>query len=82
MSLCGSPVYMVKRRVFIFGSVWHLYWGYPQRKNYTSVNNILKVKIFKENSCFALFSSVGIHAKDTKFINCTHTTHTKKYTYT
>ena len=68
-NFCGSPVYMVKLRAFIFGSVMHLYWGYPQGKNYASVNNILKVMtFFKENSHFALFSSFGIHAKDTNFI--------------
>ena len=25
--LCGSPVYIVKFRAFIFGSVMHLHWG-------------------------------------------------------
>ena len=39
---------MVKLRSFIFGSVMHLYWGYPQRTNYASVNNILKVKNLKK----------------------------------
>ena len=37
---------MVKLKAFIFGSVMHLYQGYSQRKNYVSVNNILKVTIF------------------------------------
>ena len=37
---------MVQLRVFIFGSVIDLYWSYPQRENYASVNNILKVMIF------------------------------------
>ena len=46
ISLCGSPVYMVKLRAFIFGTVMHLYWGYPQRTDYASVNNILKVTHF------------------------------------
>ena len=48
---------MVKLRVFLFGSVMHLYWGYPHGKNYASVNNILKVTNFFKNSHFALFSS-------------------------
>ena len=41
ISLYGSPVYIVKLRAFIFGSVMHLYWGYLQERNYVSVNNIL-----------------------------------------
>ena len=42
----GSPVNMIKLRAFIFGTVMHLYWGYPQGRNYTSINNILKVMNF------------------------------------
>ena len=30
--LCGSPVYMIKLRAFIFGSVMHLYWSYPREE--------------------------------------------------
>ena len=60
---------MVKLRVFIFGSVMYLYWGYLQDKNYASVNNILKVTNFFKKSHFALFSSIGMHAKDIRFIN-------------
>ena len=44
--LSGSPVYMVKLKAFIFGTVMHLYWGYPQGRNYTPINNILKVMNF------------------------------------
>ena len=66
---------MINLRAFIFGSVMHLYWSYQQKTNYAFVNNILKVKNFEENSHFALFSSFGLYAKDTKFINGTHTTH-------
>ena len=42
----GSPVNMIKLRAFIFDTVVHLYWGYPQGRNYTSINNILKVMNF------------------------------------
>ena len=49
------------------------YWGYPQRKNYASVYNILSYKCLRKFT-FCTFSSFGIHAKDTKFINATHTT--------
>ena len=44
--LCGSPVYMVKLRAFIFGTVMHRYWGYPQGRKYVSIYNILKVMNF------------------------------------
>ena len=50
----------------------HLYWGYPQGRNYASIDNILKDDFFF-NSHFALYGLFGIHAKDTKFINGTHT---------
>ena len=80
ISLCGSPVDIVKLRAFIFGSVMHLYWGYPQQRNYVSINNIHKVMNFFLISHFQLFGSFGIHAKYTKFLN--GTPHTHKYTYT
>ena len=58
----------------------HLYWGYQQGRNYASIDNILKVmNFFLKNSHFVLFGLFGIHAKDTKFINGTHTTHREKY---
>ena len=44
--LYGSPVNMIKLRAFIFGTVMHFYWGYPQGRNYTSINNILEVMNF------------------------------------
>ena len=37
---------MVKLRTFISGTVMHLYWGYPQERNYSSIDNILKVMNF------------------------------------
>ena len=49
---------MVKLGVFILGSVMHLYWGYPQGKNYASVNNILKVTNFLKNSHFAYMPKI------------------------
>ena len=45
-TLFGSPVNMIKLRAFIFGTVMHLYWGYPLGRNYRSINNILKVMNF------------------------------------
>ena len=59
MSLFGSPVNMIKLRAFIFGTVMHLYWGYLQRRSYTSINNILKVMNFFKNSHFTLFDSLA-----------------------
>ena len=53
---------MVKLRALIFGSVMYLYWGYPQRKNYASLDNILKIKFY------ILHSLAHIDAKDTNFI--------------
>ena len=50
---------MIKLRAFIFGTVMKLYWGYPQGRNYTSINNILKVTNFFKNSHFALFDSLA-----------------------
>ena len=50
---------MIKLRAFIFGTVMHLYWAYPQGRNYTSINNILKVMNFLKNSHFALFVSLA-----------------------
>ena len=38
----------------------------------------LKLRIFFKNSHFALFGFFGIYAKDTKFINVTHTHHTHR----
>ena len=32
ISLCASPVYMVKLRAFIFGIVMHSYWGYHKKE--------------------------------------------------
>ena len=63
-------------------TVMHRYWGYPQGRNYASIDNILKVMNFFKISHFALFGLFDIYAKDTKFINGTHTTHTEKYKYT
>ena len=63
---------MGKLRAFIFGTVMHPYWGYQQGRNYTSINNILKVTNFLKNSRFTLF---GIHAKDTNFTFGTPYTH-------
>ena len=40
---------MVKLRAFIFDTVMHLYWGYPQGRKYASINNILKVTNFFKN---------------------------------
>ena len=34
---------MIKLRAFIFGSVVDLYWGYTHRRNYETVDNILKI---------------------------------------
>ena len=59
----GSLVYMVKLRVFIFGSGVNLYWGYSQGRNCASVDNILKVMNFKNISHFAFYTSFGKHAK-------------------
>ena len=42
----------------------------------------LKLQILKKNHILHLFGLFGIYAKDTKLINCTHTTHTEKYRYT
>ena len=71
---------MIKLRAFIFGTGMHLYWGYPQGRNYTSINNILKVYEFLKKFTFYTFWLIGKHAKDTKFISgipytdtCTHT---------
>ena len=50
---------MIKLRAFIFGTVMHLYWGYPQGRNYTSINNILKGMNFFKNSHFTLFDSLA-----------------------
>ena len=49
---------MVKFRVFILGSIMHLYWSYPENKNYVSVNNILKVMNFFKNSHFAYMPKI------------------------
>ena len=68
----------LKLGAFIFGPVMHLYWGYPQGRNYASVNNIVKVTNFFKKFTFCSF---GIEAKDTKFINGTTHTHTQKYRY-
>ena len=43
---------------------------------------MLKVMNFFKNSHFALFGLFGIYAKDSKFINGTHTTYTYRYTQT
>ena len=43
LSLCGSPDHMVKFRAFIFGTVIHLWRGYSHRRNYSIVDNILKI---------------------------------------
>ena len=80
ISLCGSPVYMVKLRALIFGTVMHQYWGNPQGRNYASINNN-KLGFFF-NSHFALFSSFDIYAKDTKFINGTSYTYRHMHTET
>ena len=57
----------------------HLYWGYPQGQNYTSINNILSYEFLKKIT-FYTFGLIGKDAKDTKFISgiphtdtCTHT---------
>ena len=50
---------MIKLRAFIFGTVMYLYWGYPQGRNYISINNILKVMNFLKNSHFTLFDSLA-----------------------
>ena len=68
-----------KLRAIIFGLVMHLYWGYPQGRNYASVYNILKVMNFLKISHFQCLGSFGIHAKDSKFLN--GTLHAHKYTY-
>ena len=73
---------MVKLRTFICGTVMHLYWGYPEGRNYGSIDNILKVMDFLNNSHFALFSSFDIYAKGTKFINGTSYTHRHMHTET
>ena len=70
---------MIKLRTFIPGTVMHLYWGYPQRRNYMSINNILKVVNVLN---FSLFGSFGIHAKDTNFTFGTPHTHLYRYTQT
>ena len=61
-----------------------IYTGTTQREKimHTTVSSILKVMKYLINSHFALLCSFGIHAKDTKFINGRHTTHTEKYRYT
>ena len=68
---------MIKLRAFIFGTVMHLYWGYPQGRNYTSINILYE---FLKKFTFCTFWLIGKHAKDTKFISgiphtdkCTHT---------
>ena len=38
--------YMVKLGAFIFGTVMHQYWDYPQGRNYASIDDILKVMDF------------------------------------
>ena len=50
---------MIKLRAFIFGIVMHLYWGYPQGRNYTSINNILKVINFLKKFTFCTFASLA-----------------------
>ena len=50
---------MIKLRAFTFGTVMHLYWGYSQGRNYTFINNILKVMNFLKNSHFTLFDSLA-----------------------
>ena len=42
-------------RALIFGTVIHLYWGYPQERNCASIDNIIKVKNFLKISHFAIF---------------------------
>ena len=60
---------MGKLRGFRSGSVMHLYWGYPQGRNYIQLWTIfLKLLIFKFFSHFVLFGSFGIYAKGTNFI--------------
>ena len=73
---------MVKLRAFIFDTVMHLYWGYLQGRNYASINNILKVMNFLQNSHFALFVSFDIHAKNTNFTFGIPHTHIYRYTQT
>ena len=43
ISLGGSLTYMVKCRVFKFGTIMHLYWGYTQRRKYADMDIILKI---------------------------------------
>ena len=45
ISFCGSLVYIVKLKAFIFGSFMHLYWGYIQGRNYVTADYILKIKL-------------------------------------
>ena len=54
--LCGSPDYMVQFRAFIFGSVMDLYWDLILTKNYSAVDNILKVIITLNIFIFCTFS--------------------------
>ena len=56
ISLYDSHVYMVKLRAFIFGSVMYIYWGYPQVRNYASLDNILKIMNFLKKLHFALLA--------------------------
>ena len=44
--LCGFPAYIFKLRAIIFGTVKHPYWGYPYKRNYATVANILKLMNF------------------------------------
>ena len=86
ISLCGSPVYTVKLRAFIFDTVMHLYWGYLEGRNYAPINNILKVMNFLKNSHFALFASFDIHhltyMPKILILHLAYHTHTYRYTQT
>ena len=46
----------------------HLYWSYPQGRNYATVDNIFKFMNLNFFSHLALFGSFGMHAKDTDYI--------------
>lgn len=46
---------MVRLKAFIIGTVMHLFWGYPNRRNYAFATNILKGYEFLTDFTFCSF---------------------------
>ena len=53
-SLFAPPANMVSLGAFVFGTIIHLFWGYPHRRNCALVTNIHKVT-FKKKEAFCSF---------------------------